>query len=266
MEAVEKELTAAEIAGMGNLKMVTLPSGHYVKIREQNGEDDDILSNPLTAQTGDNFSHFICAIIVETDLTPTGKLNLKTIKEMKLRDKYVIILASRIHSLGETIYFHYDWGKPTGQHKYGEDLNTFIWDYQTEFPFKGMPGYHPYRAQPYMNGSETHRELDLKSGKKVRWRYLTVGDERGLLDKPLESKTKNLDLRIRDLELLVDGVWIRVENFKSFNLREMMEMRNDVKTFDTDFMPLTDIKNPSTGETVEYPIIGTTDFFYPEEI
>lgn len=268
MQPVEEQKTAADHAGQGNSVKVLLPSGKYAVIREQNGNDDDIMSNPLTSENGDNFNQFLCAIIIETNLTQHGKMTMQDIDSMLIRDKYVLILASRIHSLGESLYFKYDWGEDVGVQKYQENLNRYIWPYgEEEFPFEGMPGYDKWRAKPYLENNEQGvRELQLNSGKQVRWRYITVGKEKALLKVRVEDKTKNLELKMRDLEIYVDGTWMRVDNFSVFSTRDMIEMRNDIHLYDSDFMPMTDIKNPLTGEVVEYPVIGSLDFFYPEEI
>lgn len=47
----------------------TVPSGYKYTIREQNGADDDILSNPVEAATLKNISRFIAAIVINTDYT-----------------------------------------------------------------------------------------------------------------------------------------------------------------------------------------------------
>ena len=52
-----------------NAMKVNLPDMNaYVYIREQNGEDDDILSNPIKSETLSNFSEFISRIVVDTNL------------------------------------------------------------------------------------------------------------------------------------------------------------------------------------------------------
>ena len=50
-----------------------VPSGHEFEIREQNGEDEDILSNPREMRTLLHLSRFISVITVRTTYTADRK-------------------------------------------------------------------------------------------------------------------------------------------------------------------------------------------------
>lgn len=67
-----------------------LPSGYEVTIREQNGEDDDILSNPVDAKTFMNISKFIAGIVTDTDITATRLLTPEDVQKMPSLDRYAI--------------------------------------------------------------------------------------------------------------------------------------------------------------------------------
>ena len=54
----------------------TAPSGYEYTIREQNGADDDILSNPSEASTLINISRFIAGIVIDTNYTANRKLTV----------------------------------------------------------------------------------------------------------------------------------------------------------------------------------------------
>ena len=113
-----------------------LPSGYEVTIREQNGEDDDILSNPVDAKTFMNISKFIAGIVTDTDITATRLLTADDVQKMPSLDRYTIMINSRIFSLGKTLEFRYDWEGPAeGQVRtidYEVDLEEeFLFDYGT---------------------------------------------------------------------------------------------------------------------------------------
>ena len=78
----------------------TTPSGHVVTIREQNGADDDILSNPADAATLMNLSKFVASIVVKSDYTQSGRLTVDQVQNMPTLDRYCILINSRIFSLG----------------------------------------------------------------------------------------------------------------------------------------------------------------------
>ena len=58
-------------------KTFVAPSGKYCTIREQNGEDEEILSNEADAKNLMNITKFIAGIVTETDFTESGKLTIK---------------------------------------------------------------------------------------------------------------------------------------------------------------------------------------------
>ena len=89
-----------------------LPSGYEVTIREQNGEDDDILSNPVDAKTFMNISKFIAGIVTDTDITATRLLTPEDVQKMPSLDRYAIMVNSRVFSLGEILDFRYAWDGP----------------------------------------------------------------------------------------------------------------------------------------------------------
>lgn len=72
----------------------TVPSGYKYVIREQNGADDDILSNPVEARTLRNISRFIAAIVVSTDYTQNGKLTVDDAHQLLNGDCELPILDS----------------------------------------------------------------------------------------------------------------------------------------------------------------------------
>jgi len=146
----------------------TGPSGFEYEIREQNGADEDILSNLSDMKTLMNLTKFIAAIVIRTNATPNGKLTVDDALNLPVNDRYAIIFNSRIFSLGEEVEFEYDWGKENGgKVTYGQDLHEFLFDY-SEVPtdnrvFDEKPDAIPY----YPKGIQlTGHEYLLSSARK----------------------------------------------------------------------------------------------------
>lgn len=260
----------AEDLVYGQLKELMLPSGFMVKIREQNGNDDDIISNQATSSDLSNFNIFLSSLIIWTDLpfAVNNKLTAELIKKLLLRDKYFILFASRCHSMGNLVKFDYDWGKTEGgKLTYTEDVSRYLWDYSKPMPEVTSDDFFEYRIKPYeVENPYGLQERTLEGGKKVRFRLMDGHSESWLMGLPIDQQTKNTEIRARGLELLVESKWEKVENFMYFSKKEMSSLRNVMKEVDTQFSGLTDLENPATGQTIKYPIISVQDFFYPEEI
>lgn len=241
------------------------PSGHSFTIREQNGEDENILSNPVDIKTLMNLTKFISAIVVSTDFTTSGRLTVQDTLELPLLDKYCILIQSRIFSLGEDLDITYDWPK-TGKVEYVENLSNYIFsDYSippTESELESKPHAVPY----YVMGKQLKDiDITLASGKKVRFDILNGNGEQYIINLPEAKQTRNNELIARNLRLEVNGVFEKVSNFSSFNVREMAELRKIVKSLDPVFDGLTELENPDTGEVVMYPVMVSPTFFFLTE-
>lgn len=260
---------AAELL-YGKQKKLTLPSGYYVVIREQNGADDDIISNQATAKDLTNMDIFIAALVLETNLpfAVNGKLTSKLAENLLLRDKYFIMFASRIHSMGNIVKFEFDWGQDNGGlQKYSDDLNNYVWDYSTPMPEKTDPEYYEYRIEPYDHAlAYNDIEVTLESGKVIRFNFLDTKAERKLMKLPLDQQSRNTDLRARNLMQKGEEGWQKVENFQFFTKKEMIDIHKIVSEYDPPFQGLTELENPIDKSIIKYPILSTRDFFYPVEI
>lgn len=256
----------------GQKKQLVLPSGYEVTIREQNGHDDDILSNASTVQDLSNIDIFLSSLIIQTDLpfATGGKLSTADMGKMLLRDKYYLLFASRIHSMGNIIKFTFDWGKDNGgEVEYVDDLNNFVWDYSKPMPEKDDEAYYPYRIEPYVGvGGAAHgkQEIKLQSGKELRFELLNGKAEKVLLKLKREEQTRNSEIKARGLELKHEGSWVKVDNFVYFTKRDMAELHKKINELDPSFRGITELENPQTKEITYFPIMNTTSFFYPEEI
>ena len=134
----------------GETITLTTPSGYKVVLRQQTGDDDDIISSANLAQDGTSINKFVAGIVVDTDFNSNGRLTLEDILKMKLSDKYFILFSSRIFSLGQIINFNYEWPttpeypNPTEPVEYSEDLSKYIWEYGEKLSAitkaRGRPG------------------------------------------------------------------------------------------------------------------------------
>lgn len=253
----------------GKRARFTLPSGYWVEIREQNGNDDDIISNRSTARDLTNFNILISSLILDTNLPMSvgGKISADKVDEILIRDKYAIIFGSRIHSMGPQVKFTIEWPKDQGgEQQYEEDLNNLWWDFKEPRPEQGEENYQKDRIKPYPQNAYGQHTLVLSSGKELRYRYLDGKSEKELIKLPPEEMTRNAEIKARGLEQKMGDKWVKVVNFIFFSKKDMAELFKAIKENDPEFTGTTDIENPKTGDIVAYSIIQATDFFFPQEI
>lgn len=253
----------------GDVLTVTTPSGHIVTIREQNGEDDDILSNAKGVLDGSSTNRFIAGLIVDTDITSSGLFSVEDARNLRLADKWFIMLSSRIFSLGQFLKFNYKWVDGL-EVEYEEDLGLYIWDYSAveamPFPELGETNYFPQRIPPSKTGKQKSREITLNSGKVIKYSFMDGHAEKWLMSLSEEQQSVNTELLARKLELRMESGWVKVENFKSFSPRDMMEIRKDVQEYDPAISLITELVHPINNTKVDYPLIASTDFFFPRGI
>ena len=250
----------------GELVELATPSGNIVVLRQQNGEDDDILSNSFNVSKGISMSAFLSNIIIDSSFTERGTMTVNEVLNLRIADAYFMMVASRIFSLGQILNFEYRWEGLTVPTSYEEDLNLFIWDYSKPFPIKETdPDYFKFRIKPI--SKDTKNELTIKpKNRKVRYSYMTLAGEQFLLKLPDEKQSRNSELLARNLEEFIDGEWIKVESFKFFSSYEMAQIRQDVELNDPALDLVSELKHPLKELTVLYPIFGSPDFFYPRVI
>lgn len=259
----------AESLFYGEKKELLLPSRFSVTIREQNGNDDEILSNKSLAKDLSNLDMFISSLVLKTDLpfAKAGKLSSTDVGNMLLRDKYFIVFASRVHSIGPEVKFDFDWGKENGGVKsYVDNIESYLWDYNEPFPEEGDENYNPYRIEPYGEEPYGTKEIVLTSSKKLRFHLLNGKSEKILLKEPMEKQSRLSEIKARNLEQETNGKWEKVDNFSFFTKKDMTELNFIINTMDAPFAGLTEIENPKNGEVIYYPIIKAENFLYPEEI
>jgi len=250
----------------GEVLELLTPSGNVVRLRQQTGEDDDIISNAADSIDGSSFANFISTIVVDSDITELGTLTTKDVLDLKLADKYFILISSRIFSIGQIVKFEYIWEGDKYPIPYEEDLGLYIWDYKKKFPEVGDEDYYPFRIKPYNKGKEKSRKITLSTEKKIHYKYNNGYSERYLMSLPSQEQTKNQELIARDIELEINNKWVKIESFKSFTPLEMMEIRNDVEKNDPVMDIFSELIHPIKKTKTLFAIIGSADFFFPREI
>lgn len=242
------------------------PSGFEYTIREQNGADDDILSNARNAHNLMNISYFIAAIVVNTNATSNHKLTAMDALKLPILDRYCILLQSRIFSLGETLEFVHDWGGNVGKIEYEQNLEEFLFDY-SELPTEEILNSKP-DAIPFYPNQTNIKDIvaQLPTGKNIKFDLLTGEGEQKLMESTLANRTRNQEFIARNLCLQIDGKWEPVKDFFGFTAKEMVSLRKVVTSNDPIWPGVTHIINPETEESIPISILGIPGFFYPEEI
>lgn len=241
---------------MGNVITITVPSGMEYTIREQNGADDDIISNPVAAKDLSNIDNFLAAIVV------SPKITAKAAAQLPVLDRMCILLNSRIFSLGNEFIFSYKW--ENGQEEfYKQDLMEFLlpyWEEPTEEELNSKPYAIPYYPQPELGMSKI--PFTTSSGKYIEFDRMTGMSEKMAISVPEHQRTKNLELVIRNLHLQVDSKMERVTNFALFSVKDMQEIRQFVFSLDPVWGGTCEIEQEGTGVKLEVPIVGMDGFFF----
>ncbi len=241
-------------------KEIVVPTGKKYIIREQTGYDDEVLSQVASLDDADVINRFLAGIIQQD--SEGNQVSYEDVLKMKLRDKYVILIASRIFSLGETINFEYDWKDGSPVEYYQDDLSQYIWDYTQPFPEPGDPGYVKYRIKPYHPDHKEEVVFDI-DGTTFKFDILDGHGEKYLIKLAKSQVHINQELLARNFSLLDKDQWIKVRNFNQLTARQIAQVRSRVRMYDDNFEVLTEIEHPTTHIVDEIPIIALRDFFFP---
>lgn len=242
------------------------PSGHSFTVREQNGEDEDILSNPKDSRNLMNLTKFICAIVVDTDFTETHRLNVQEALSLPILDRYAILFHSRIFSMGSDISFGFKWDNDKEEVLYEDDLSNFIFNDYSQVPTQEELDSKLNAIPYYPNGKQVKDIcITLSTDKIVYFDLLSGIGEQFILNLPEDKQTRNAELMARNIKLVVDGKPEKITNFRSFSVREMAEIRKHISAIDPTWYGHTELENPKTGEKINYPIMAAKSFFYLTE-
>lgn len=252
----------------------TCPTGRKITIREKNGDDDDILTPIVERKHPEDvinaINEYVMALVRHDSLTGKEYITLEDVLNMDLRDKYYILLKSRIHSDGNELKFEHTCRNSRCGHKdiYKEDLNIYDADLN---PKKYQKSDFEYQIFPAPLGSKTEEELLLPSNLKVKYDMMTGKGEIKILDlvgdNPEKAKiSKNLDYLARNLQVFHEGKWQPVYSFAIFGSKDMKVLRNSVDTNNAQWSMLSELECPKCGNKHLVALTNIEDFFFPVEV
>ncbi|MCM1438802.1 MAG: hypothetical protein NC131_06275 [Roseburia sp.] len=248
------------------------PSGYSYTIREENGEDEEILSNQADAQNGNmNLTKFIAAIVVKTDFTESGKLSIQDSLNLPFLDRYTILIQNRIFSLGHMLEFSYQWPGEDTPVVYEQDLRELLYDDYSAPISEEEKAAKPFAIPQYPDqelAKELHYrnlELTLSSGKQIKLDWADGNAEYQISKLPANKQTRNSSLIARNLQLKVGENWEKVQRFHLFSVRDMAEIQKAANKMDPTTSLMVEIENPVTGATQMYPVVIAPRFFFLTE-
>lgn len=272
-------MTTPDISNLiyqGQTKEITLPSGRVIILRENNGDDEGILSQLKDTKDSNNIDKYISSVVVKDlskDKLPEGEFKGVTFAEVKkwpLNDKHYVLFAARVLSLGYEFKFKYQCQNPDcrdckakKKHKYTEDLKPF------EVPSGGFNSTRTEESlwpMPYPKGSLMEITHTLKTGKQIQFNILDGDLQKEGMDLPEEGINKNTPLMMRHLTLIHEGEKQRCYHLRMFSSKEMAEIRSVIDEIDPDWVPIVIIECPTCKNVVDLPLLGSPDFFYPTGI
>lgn len=245
-----------------NTTKVNLPSGRVFVIREQTGADDEILTTITDRDSGEleAIHKFLAGIVIgeykgEEELTKVG---LDGINNLLIRDKYALLIKARIFSLGNYVKFEYDFGEVFGKAEFVEDLNNYVIDYSDKDAKTTHLTILPYQSiNPIsIEVEDRHFVLDLLNSKGE----IAIANAR---TPNINLILTSRNLRVKDLNT---GKYNPVINFSALTGRNMAIIRSEVRLRDYAPSLVSQISNPVTGETLDIPLLGIPDFFFPTRL
>lgn len=228
------------------------PSLLEARIRETTGADDDILSS--VEDPVEMLNKYLASIL--QSIGGVSPVKPSDIKNLRLRDKYFILIKSRMFSLGETLHFKHDWGNDIPPEEYSIDLSPFVWGDPEE---AGEDSLKPYPNESCMS-------KELSSGKSVRMNFMDGNGESLLMKKAPNARSINMQLVARNLQVLQEGEWVKVLNFREFTGREMAEVRAIYEENDPPVEGLIELVNPVSMQPEQISLLEIKDFFFPVKV
>jgi len=231
----------------GETHKLILPSGRSVVFRENNGEDEEILTR-IGNEGNKNIQIYLAGIIEEdSEPKPEGLTPLQHIKNMKVNDAYYLMFKQRLINLGDNLEWNHTCTTESCKQETGLEQDLKEFDTFTK----------------YDKGSDAKIEHSLSSGKKIRFKILTLGLEEKLLDIPFADRSNATVLYTREIEIFYEGNWVRCTHLKMFSSKDMAEIRALIKKYDDKWDPILEFKCPKCQTPAIERLLGMADFFYP---
>ena len=247
-------------------KMV--PSGFTVDLKEQTGEDEDVLSRMGDIEEGISYTKFLSRIIVGSNLDNKKNFTTEEINEWPAVDKYFCLLESRIFSLGHKLDFVYKCqndkcGKETNM---DEDLRKYTHDLSEGNPSKTDPDY-AYKPKLFKEPNTKTFYSTLSNGKEIKWDILTSSGELKNIKKNRDELNRSDEFRARNLAYKAEsGEWVTISNFKMFTSRIMSELREKIRTKEFEWDLTMQCKCPHCSKIGELMILNVPTFFFPSGV
>lgn len=241
---------------LGEETTIKLPSGNEIKIREANGDDDELLSSASAAKDGVNIINFLVSITT-WDKNLKRRPTVEDVMDWPINDKYYAIFKQRILNHGPILNF---------TERSSNDIESTFTQDLSEFDFfDGGENKKPTGNEvvPYPQGSKREVEFTTSRGNMFKFKILN-----GVLEnKQLASTadiTKNTPLTLRELKVFRNNQWELVSYFGTFPSKEMSEIRANMSKLDPPFDPTVTITFPDNGERRDIPLLSIPAFYFPE--
>jgi hypothetical protein len=263
-----------DIIYKGHEHEILLPSGRKVTIRENNGDDEELLSKVANAKGNLNMRIYLSSIIVQDSETKPDKLTpVEHMGNMKCRDAYYLMYKQRLINLGPQLTFEKTCALTTCKHKteydmevdeFDRDLTLNNEEFKAKMKETNSP-YSDYIVENYPSGNDSIIEKVLSSGKKIRFKILTLKLEYWRLEQPFENQSNNTIIYERELEYWDENKWVIAKNLKMFSSRDLKEIRGLIDAYDSRFQPLVEYECEKCKSPGVDNLFQMNDFFYPVE-
>jgi hypothetical protein len=265
-----------------------------VTVREQTGEDEELLTRNEYVNKGESVLRFLQSIIISGEMFDNRKPTLDELKNTRTSILNYLLFRSRIFSLGAELKFVWQFKDNRGNmvpYDMVEDLTPYYYEVDADAvqnlksllatnPSEYQSAYNEWASKlraekdirkvlvpTLLDGNELPtgkgRELTLPSGRKVRYQYITSNTSKYLLEQDEKNISLNDLFYARVLEMLSDdGRWLTVKTLRPFTSKELATLRGDINTYDSTWEPKMTVPNPH-GEDLIVDVMGLSDFFFP---
>lgn len=247
-----------------------VPSGDTYTIREQNADDDEILSKIDLKGNEDerikNYNNFIRAIVTES-LHGKRPLTEAEVLDMKTKDKYHILLKTRIHSIGGTLRFTTDCRNDECKEGKGLKFTEDLIQYDNDFKNPEGNGFKfQVKSYPVVNPGK-HEEFSISTGKRFRYKLMDGHSELMMINLAKNSTVSdNSQLYIRQLEVWNANKWQMVQSLNFISKKEVIEVKAIIERNDKQDLLVMECKCPFCKHEWYMPFNSIKDFFFPMEI
>lgn len=241
-------------------KTITLPSGKKIVIREQNGDDDEILTLSESVMAGKSLQAFVASITVND--SENKKPTIEDVLKWKINDVYVTALKSRIFSLGPVLDFKVECPDCKTVSNFTENLSEYDHDYSLPFPENAKLSI----CRPYKNGQSLEVNLTLSSGRVIKYLCRTGDLDTLSLEIPDNTVSKNTEFLLRKVSLRAkENNFLPLTTFGMLSARDMSEIRKSFEENDPawDFKSTCACGNAKCKRPMALPLLTQSSFFFP---